>query len=109
MVLGCFDIKYNDTWSYIFHSKRIMYFLVLETRVFRNNNCILNMFQIPQVIGLTYQKFLHLTAQHDCISPVEYKLSALQLHSQAMDGIHGMEVELATCLGAVMAQVCFVM
>ncbi|KAL5268498.1 hypothetical protein ACHWQZ_G002392 [Mnemiopsis leidyi] len=69
-----------------------------EGNVKPNNN------QIPQVIGLTYQKFLHLTAQHDCISPVEYKLSALQLHSQAMDGIHGMEVELATCLGAVMAQ-----
>ena len=67
------------------------------------------MFQIPQVIGLTYQKFLHLTAQHDTISPVEYKLSALQLHSQAMDGLHGMEVELATCLGAVMAQVCFLL
>ncbi|XP_063684163.1 uncharacterized protein LOC134818504 isoform X2 [Bolinopsis microptera] len=69
-----------------------------EGNVKPNNN------QIPQVIGLTYQKFLHLTAQHDCVSQVEYKLSALHLHTQAMQGVHGMEMELATCLGAVMAQ-----
>ena len=59
------------------------------------------------MIGLTYQKFLHLTAQHDCVSQTEYKLSSLQLHANAMEGIHGMEMELATCLGAVMAQVAY--
>ena len=66
------------------------------------------LFQIPQVIGLTYQKYLHLSGAQDTnntLPVMEYKLSALQLHDQAMEGIHGMEMELATCLGAVMAQV----
>ena len=59
------------------------------------------------MIGLTYQKYLHLSSQQDnnAIPAAEYKLSALQLHDQAMNGIHGMEMELATCLGAVMTQV----
>ena len=39
------------------------------------------------------------------ITPLETKLSALQIHTEAMEGYHGMGVELATCLGALMAQV----
>lgn len=70
--------------------------------------CILNnyYYQILQVIGLYYRKFLNLNkGQHNDVTQIEYKLSAYQYHADAMIGIHGMEIELATCLGAVMAQV----